>query len=197
MAGEFEVAREQYRHGRALLDELGGGVLGAFATIAAARVELLAHQPERAVQELRPTFESLAAIGERYFRPLIGALLATSLLALGASNEAAEVAAITETLADPDDTETQMLLRCVGARLARDAGKPDRAVALARDAVEIMRAADAPVMLGDALIVLSETLRDAGATVEADSAQAEALALYVRKGASTEATGLSLRAQPA
>src|SRR5581483_5003941 len=121
MDGRLEEAREQYLRGRALFEDLGGGLLRNFATIAAARVELLAAEPGKAATILQAAYYELGTIGERYYRPLVGALLAHALLLLGAVDQASRVVTEAEELADPDDTETQVLLRTVRARLCASA----------------------------------------------------------------------------
>src|SRR5439155_23630666 len=75
MNGDFDSAREEYLRGGALVEALGGGVMSGFVTIASARVELLAARPERAEQQLQAGYDSLGLLGERYFRPLVGAWL--------------------------------------------------------------------------------------------------------------------------
>jgi class 3 adenylate cyclase/tetratricopeptide (TPR) repeat protein len=65
MQADFDAARAEYRDATRILEKLGGGVLTAFATIAAARVETLAGRPEDAVGDLGMAFEALGGLGER------------------------------------------------------------------------------------------------------------------------------------
>jgi len=182
MAGEFEVARAEYRHGSALLENLRSGVMRSFASIAAARVELLADQPGEAAEKLEEAYEVLGRIGERYFRPLVGALLADALLAVGATARASDVVTEAEEMADPDDTETQAVLRSVRARLCASADAADLAVELAREAVQLTASTDASVMRANALVALADVLARIGRLSDADVALAEARTLYERKG---------------
>src|SRR5262249_32413188 len=182
MNADFDAARDQFSRGAELLADLAGGVMSAFAAIVAARIELLASRPDEAREKLQASYNSLGLLGERYFRPLVGALLAHALLASGAIDQASAVVAEAEEQADPDDTETQALLRSVRARLCAAAGATELALKLAREAVEATAAADAPSMRAGALVTLAQILADAGHPAEGASALAAARALYEQKG---------------
>src|SRR5262249_40490535 len=86
-----------------------------------------------------------------------------------------------EEQADPDDTETQVLLRSVRARLCAAGGATELALKLAREAVEATAAADAPSMRAGALVTLAHVLSEAGHVSEGASALAAARALYEQK----------------
>jgi hypothetical protein len=182
MNADFDAARDQYSRGAELLDDLAKGVMSAFATIAAARIELLASKADEATRKLQALYDSLGQIGERYFRPLVGALLAHALLATGAMDQASGVVTEAEEQADADDTETQVLLRRVRARLCAAADASELAVELARQALELTAAADAPGMRADALVTLAEVLSATGYASEGAAALADARALYEQKG---------------
>jgi len=124
----------------------------------------------------------LGAIGERYFRPLVGALLASALLAVGATARVSDVITEAEAQADPDDTETQAVLRAVRARLCASADAWELAFELAREAVELTASTDAPGMRASALETLAEVLSRSGRVHEAGAALAQAYALYEQKG---------------
>jgi hypothetical protein len=182
MNADFDAARDQYSRGAELLDDLARGVMSAFATIAAARIELLASRPEESTRKLQALYDSLGEIGERYFRPLVGALLAHSLLAQAAVDQASGVVTEAEEHADPDDTETQVLLRSVRARLCVAADASELAVELAREALELTADADAPGMRADALVTLAHVLSATGSASDGAAALAEARGLYEQKG---------------
>ena len=194
MNRDFDQAREQYLRGGSLFNDVGGGVLSNFATIAAARVELLAAQPAEAALKLQTAYDELGTIGERYYRPLVGALLAQALLLVGAIDQASTVVTEIEELADPDDTETQVLLRTARARVCASADALDLAVELAREAVELTAAADAPAMRAGALATLGEVLAAAELASDAEAALGEARALYERKGNRAAAAAVCLPA---
>jgi class 3 adenylate cyclase len=190
MNAEFDAARDEYGRGGALLDDFGAGVMSSFATIAGARVELLARRPEDAATLLETTYDSLGRIGERYFRPLVGALLSHALLEVGSPARASDVVTEAEAQADPDDTEAQVILRSVRARLCAASDASDLAFELAREAVALTEPTDAPVMRANALATLAEVLAAAGPASDAESARAEARALYEQKGNLAAATRL-------
>ena len=182
MVGDFEQAREQYDTARELLDDLGRPVATAYAAVAAARVELLAEEPGRAEEGLFPAYETLGRFGERYLRPVVGALLAQTLYALGRIEDADRIASETSRIADEDDVETQSELGGLRAKLLAGSGEFDGAAELAQRAVDILRPTDAPVMQANSLVDLAAVLREAGRREHAQAALAEALGLYERKG---------------
>ncbi len=200
MQGDFAEARELYGRAGHLLRDLGGAVLAASTSLASARVELLAGDPSRAEQELVRDYEALAAMGERYFLPLIAAHIAEAVQAQGRDSEAERLAAAAQELADADDVETQALWRRVRARVRAGEGRLDEAEALARESLTILAPTDAPMMRADALVDLAAVLL-AGGEPEGQTALEEALDLYTQKGNSVSAArvrglleDLSLRA---
>ena len=66
--------------------------------------------------------------------------------------------------------------------------RADRAVTLAREAVEILRATDAIVWQADALVDLAETLAATGDPAGARESLEEAASLYELKGSAVAAT---------
>jgi class 3 adenylate cyclase len=182
MKSDFAAADADYRAGAALLEDLAGGVMSAFATIAAARIDLLAGVPDAAAAKLQGVYDMLGQLGERYFRPLVGALLAHALLVVGAVDDAATIAVEVEEQVDPDDPETQVLLGCVRARLSVAGDAAEVALERARDAVEAAATTDAPGLQALALATLGEVLAEVGGESEARAAMGRALALYERKG---------------
>jgi len=197
MGLDLEAAREQYRLGWTLLEELGGGVVTALAALAAARVEVLAGNAGEAERVLRRTYDELGAIGERYFRPLVGAMLAETLVELSRIEEARDVSAAAAECADPDDIETLVRLRSVEARLAAARDELPAAVEHARAAVELTSEPDAPPLRAEALATAAAVLAAAGSVDEARAALAEARDLCERKGDLAFAERLALAAAAA
>jgi predicted ATPase/class 3 adenylate cyclase len=181
MQGDFDEARELYTRARALLEELGVAVVAAWTSLESSAVEMLAGDPARAEERLRPDYERLTGMGEKYFLPLLTALLARSVLAQGRAEEAAEIAGTAIELAAEDDIEPQALSRGVRARILASEGRLDEAEALAREAVELMRKTDAPVKQGDALLDLAEVLVKSGQTRAAQAVIEESKKLYESK----------------
>ena len=67
MVGDFERARDDYRRGRAILEELGLRFDASTISIDSGLVELLAGDPVAAEAELRKDYEALDAMGERNY----------------------------------------------------------------------------------------------------------------------------------
>ena len=183
MEGRFDEARRLCAQSCRLLDDRGGRVIASATSIAGpARVELLAGRADIAEEQLRDDYERLAEMDERYFRPLVAAVWAQALVALGRFEDAERAAAAAAELASADDVETEALWRCVRAKLAATRGDRDKAAALAEQAVSLLRTTDAPVMQADALLDLAEILHLAGREVDAAAAASEARLRYGLKG---------------
>jgi class 3 adenylate cyclase/tetratricopeptide (TPR) repeat protein len=183
MEGRFDEARQLGVHGARHLDDRGGGVIASATSIAGrARVELLAGRVEAAEEQLREDYERLTEMDERYFRPLVAAVWAQALAALGRLDDAEAAASAAAELSGHDDVETEAVLHCVRARLVAARGDPGLAVTLAERGVSLVRTTDAPVMQADALVDLAEVLQLAGREVDAAAAAAEARLRYGLKG---------------
>ncbi len=181
MAGRFDEARDLYRAGRATFEELGGALFIASTSLDSGQVELLADDPEAALAELGPDHDALEAMGERYLRSTITALMAQAHLAAGRMEEADRLAQVCEGLSAPDDVEAQAMWRSTRARVlaAHDA---DAAVRLAREAVDLARTTDGLAMQANALLELATVLAGLGRAADATEAADEAAELYQRKG---------------
>ena len=149
---------------------------------------MLAGDPRAAEEELRRSFESLSRIGEVYNASTIAARLAEALYLQDRDDEALAFSRKAEELAPEDDLWTQAAWRSVRAKvLARNRQTEAEALDLAREAVEMLRATDAPVWRADGLCDCAEVLEACGQTDEARELLAEALELLERKGASVPA----------
>jgi tetratricopeptide (TPR) repeat protein len=183
LGGDFERARESYRRARAVLEDLGTNVLAASLSLDSHAVELLAGDPAAAERELRRDYEALDRMGEKYLLSTIAGLLAHAVCRQGRYDEANTLCTITASVAAVDDPQSQALWRSVRAKvLAHRNGDRERAVALAREAVEILRGTDAILWQADALVDLAVTLTAVGDKSEAGRARDEAAALYALKG---------------
>ena len=179
MSGDITRGRELGTRAGELLRDLGATVLAARTSYVSARVELMAGEPAAAESRLRSDYDALTAMDERYFRPIIASLLAKSLYELNRLEEAADLAALTEEIASPDDVEALAVARAVRARLLAADGATDEARALALAAVELVAQTDAPVLRADVRMDAAEAL--AGATDERAALLEEARALYEQK----------------
>jgi class 3 adenylate cyclase/tetratricopeptide (TPR) repeat protein len=187
MAGRIAEARVEYAAARELLADLGGA-LQAYASIAAAGVEFLAGNPDDVVHDLRGVYAALGELGERYFRPLVGALLAEALQRCGDMSGAKTLAAEVAEDADASDIEAWAILHGVRASVHSAAGEQAAAVEAAQRAVHLLGDTDAPVAHAQALVRLGEALLAAGRVAEARETMPAARRLYERKG-NTAAAG--------
>jgi ATP/maltotriose-dependent transcriptional regulator MalT len=182
MRGNFERARDLYRHSRASLEELGWKLHAASTSISSGPIELLAGDPQAAEMELRKDYEALERMGDRYYRSTLAGLLAEALFDQGRYDEADTFTAISKELAAPDDVSSQFLWRTVRAKVLAVGGQISEAEALAREAVDIIRASEEPDAQAEALLGLAEILVLAGRPSEAESIARESLDLFTAKG---------------
>jgi class 3 adenylate cyclase/tetratricopeptide (TPR) repeat protein len=182
LIGMFDEARAQYRQARERLEDLGLKVLAASTSIDSGPVEMLAGDPAAAERELRRDFERLQEMGEKYLLSSVTAYLSQAVVAQGRFEEAEELSRSCEQVVLAEDVEAQSILRRVRALALANRGEGEEALALAHEAVDIIRGTDSPVMQGDALMDLAEVLRLAGRPGEAVETLEEALVLQERKG---------------
>jgi class 3 adenylate cyclase/predicted ATPase len=182
MRGDFAQARELYARARAVLSEIGGGVLGASTALDSSTVELLAGDPAAAERELVRDTELLERMGERYLLSTMDGILAQALVAQGRHAEAAVVCDKAEAAAATDDIESQVLVRSVRAELHLHAGRTGEATAAIASALELLRGAQAPNILADALVLSARVAAGRGDLRRAEQELARAAALYREKG---------------
>jgi class 3 adenylate cyclase/tetratricopeptide (TPR) repeat protein len=181
LQAEFDEARELVARAGRLRDDLGTNLLVPLTSLHSSLIETLSGNFETAERDLRTDFEMLSAMGERFFLPLVAALLAQVVYALDRPDEAAAIARDAAGMADEQDVETQALLRGVRAKVLAREGDFKDAERLATEAVTLVHAADAPVMQATALLDLAEVLSRAGHHDRARTALDEALALFELK----------------
>jgi class 3 adenylate cyclase/tetratricopeptide (TPR) repeat protein len=182
MEGDFDEARRLYRQGQDMLNELGGGTDASSTSIDSSRVEVLAGDLDAAERELRRDHEALEALGERYFRSTVAALLAEVLWAKGKEDEAVRFARTAEEIADADDVLSQVPLRMVHAKAAARSGEGPAAELMARAAVAIADETSDIELRADAMVHLSQVFEILGLDDDARSAIEVALDLYEKKG---------------
>ncbi|HTD77567.1 MAG TPA: AAA family ATPase, partial [Chloroflexota bacterium] len=185
LAGELARARALYAEARLRLSDLGGGALTAasLASLTIGRIELLADETARATDELRSEFQTLGEMGERYFRPSIGALLAQAVCASGLYHEAIAISEEVEAISPPDDPEAQAIWRTARAKAQAALGCLPEALRLTEEAVDILAATDALVWKADTLFDRAIVLMQAGRSAQATEALRQARELYLLKGA--------------
>ncbi|HET9521681.1 MAG TPA: AAA family ATPase [Candidatus Limnocylindrales bacterium] len=188
MTGDAAGARELATQARASLLELGPSVTASTTSIESAQIAFLAGDPAAADADLTRDLADLEAIGERYYRSTIAGLHARARLALGDPDGALASAILARTLADPDDSEAQILWRSAEAKVRALRGEGDDAVRLATEAVEIAGQTVDLVLHADALADLGEVLVAIGRHDDAGPPLREALALFERKGSTVAVT---------
>jgi class 3 adenylate cyclase/tetratricopeptide (TPR) repeat protein len=182
MAGRFDEGRELCAHACRLIDERGGVLASATSISGPARVELLAGRPEVAEEQLRRDFDDLTALAENWYRPNVAAVWAQALYELGRLDDAYAATVTAKELASSDDLDPQAVWMSTRAKILARRDHPGEALALAEQAVALMRTTDAPVMQADALLDLAEVNALGGRVDEAVEAAVEARLRYGLKG---------------
>lgn len=193
MKGEFQQAREFYRRGKAILEELGLGLYAAGVSQEYCDLELLAGDLAAAEAELRRACEELEGLGEKGFLSTRAACLAHVLCLQGRYEEADPFVQLAIDTGVEDDVITNVLSRTARARVAVGRGKPEEAVILAQEAVVILESTEWISARGDALVVLAEALQSGRRFRDAALVLKQALQLYEQKGNSVAAAGIGDR----
>ncbi len=182
MRGDFELARDLYRHSRASLDELGWHFHAALTSISSGFIEMLAGDPVKAEAELRRDYTALEGMGEKYYLSTTAGYLAAALMQLGRDEEAEGFTSISEDLAAEDDISSQFLWRTVRGRILARRGLFDDAERLIREALELIGRAEEPDSQAAVLADLGEVLAAAGRRDEARVAFENAASIFEAKG---------------
>jgi tetratricopeptide (TPR) repeat protein len=177
MAGRFDVARQEFKDGQAILEELGRTRQLAVHRFYGGSIELWAGDGLAAEQELRRAAKSVDAIGDRGTLSTVAALLAAALQLQGRPDEALRWAETSRRDASTADLISQVHWRTALARLV-----PDRSVELAAQAVEIASGTDWTVLQADATLCLRDVLLAADRADDAARAGDRAAVLYRAKG---------------
>jgi tetratricopeptide (TPR) repeat protein len=196
MEGRFERGRELYRRALAMLNDLGPSVTAASTSTESSRVELLAGDLEAAERELRRDDVALAALGDRFYRSTVAAMLAGVLELRGDLDEAVRLSEVAEALSDEDDVVSQVLWRVARGRAYARRDRPAEAEALVVRAIELTGQTVDISLQADVLVDLATVLHLAGRDDEALPPLAEALALYERKGDLVSAARIAAQTAP-
>ncbi len=182
MVGDLDRARDDYRNGRAILEELGLRFDASLISIDSGPVEMLAGDPVAAEAELRRDYDALDAMGERNYISSTAGLLAEALYRQGRLDDAGTFAALSEEIAAPSDVFSQHLWRGVRGKLLAHTGAHDEGIALAASGVEQTRTSDDIEGQGNALLFLAETQAIAGRLADSAASARDACALFEAKG---------------
>jgi class 3 adenylate cyclase len=177
MRGAFDAARERARFAEEIYLELDLQLAFAGLTQVTGPMELLAGDPAAAERELKRGLDILQPRGPDGYQE---ALLAEALYGQGRLDEAARHARTAEAHAPAGNVQAQVAWRGVRAKLEA-AEAPERARALAVEAISLAESTDATNLLADALADLAVVLRVAREDAAADATR-RALFLYEQKG---------------
>ena len=191
LRGRFDVSRSMLASARASLEELGlrHGLLET--DLFTGMVELIAGDPDAAIDPLRSAYEGLGTLGVGADAGQAAALLATALLACGEADEAELMAGESEALAG-QNLKTAIAWRIARAQVLAARAELEAGAALAAEAVEIAAATDLVLDHADACVVLADLRELSGDGPGAQQALADARRLYEAKGATVPAARLTV-----
>jgi tetratricopeptide (TPR) repeat protein len=182
MVGDFDRARDDYRRGRTILEELGLRFDASTMSIDSGPIEMLAGDPAAAEAELRKDYEALDAIGERNYISTISGLLAEALYRQRRFEEAEQHARVCEEVAAPSDVYSQYLWRGIRGKLMVRDGEAEQGIDLAKSGVEVTRTSDDIEGQANALMFLAEAQAASGRDEDAAGSAEDARRLFEAKG---------------
>lgn len=181
MQGSIEEARELLAQSRAILNDLGAGLLAA-VTVTPGLVELLGGNARAAERDFRASYEALERLGESNARIVSAAYLARALYDQGRYEEAEGYVQVSEALTPADDLAARTEWAPVKAKLLARRGELGAAEAVAREAVALAEPTDDLSNHAATLADLAEVLTLEGRPDEARTYAQRAVELYERKG---------------
>jgi DNA-binding SARP family transcriptional activator/ketosteroid isomerase-like protein len=182
LRGRMDAARRMIGSARRTVEQLGLTHRRLEAEVFAGFIELLDGEAASAEEHLRVAYDGLRVRGLGGEAALAGAFLGRALLLQDRVDDADEVAAEAEALAGAD-LKAAIAWRVVRALATARRRDTDRALALAREAVELASATDALLLVADARLALAGVLRIAGDVAAADAEACRAVEACEAKGA--------------
>ena len=183
MRGRFDDARRLVAAARALHEDLSQfSAAEANCGTVAGRIEVLAGDYAAAEAVLRATCAALERMGNRAYLATRSAELADVLWMQGRDEEADKWTGRSEELGASDDIPTQLVWRCVRAKLLARRGDPAEAERLVREAIQLSEQTDALDEQAKARLDLAQVLKLDGRGAEVAEAVERAIELYKRKG---------------
>jgi class 3 adenylate cyclase/tetratricopeptide (TPR) repeat protein len=183
MRGAFGEARADIARADRLAEETGlKQIAHSSGAMFLAPVELLAEDPQTALEAARRSYEAMAATGDLAFSSTAAGHVAKALGELNRWDEAERYALIATDTSAATDAESQALGREVQGLVLAHRGEFETAERLAREALAIREQGEYVDGHGDSLSTLAEVLRLAGRPAEAVESFNAALALYRQKG---------------
>ena len=182
--GRFDEARGLIARARELCRDVGLTLWEAGpVTQMAGVVELLAGDPVAAETVLQTGARKLRELGETGWLSTVLAWLAEAVYLQGRADQAYQLSAECEQLAEAGDVFSRVLWRSVRARVLADRGRTADAERLSRQAVTLADDTDSLALQADARLGLTHVLSVIGRRGPAERTLAEAIDLYQRKGA--------------
>jgi tetratricopeptide (TPR) repeat protein len=183
-AGDIEDARHALERMREITERTGQRmVLWSSWGQNVGRTELLAGDPARAEEALRPCYDSLREAGLFGFSGVVAGQLAHALVDLQRPDEAAAYATAAREEAGEADVLPQVLWRSALARSLAARGEAEEALLLAEEAVRLAGSTEWPNVIADALLDQARVLRRAGRPARLVAERATVV--YVAKGNAT------------
>jgi class 3 adenylate cyclase/tetratricopeptide (TPR) repeat protein len=179
LSGRFDEARQGWKEGVAMLEELGLPILAAGMSQERFGIEFLAGDLPAAEAVLRKACQALQDLGEKGFLSTRAALLGLCLALQGRPDEAEPFLQLA--LEAWQDESNRSFVHRARAATHLSQGALGEAEEHARQAVAEIAGKDWPNDNGDTLLQLADVLRAAGKQDDAIAVYSDALALYEQK----------------
>jgi FimV-like protein len=193
MRGDFDGARRGMAAWRQSQLERGHLIEAYGQGSTAAYFELIAGDLDRAEEILRESWDELGAMGERGFRSTVGGELGDLLARRGRLDDAEAILDEAEGISTPDDWVTVSQVTTARALVASGRGDHERAVALARAAVDLVDEHEYLTQQQTRWAAYGDVLLAAGRAGEARTAFEHARELAERKQATFVVESLDAR----
>jgi hypothetical protein len=193
LQGDPVAARAGMVQVRRVFRDLGRELSAVATAFMSGPVELLAGEPDRAVEELREACDALTAMGDKAFTSTLAALLAEAYWRCHDLPGAAAAIELSRASAGVGDVITQVRWRSVQSKLLAVEGRAEEALKLSAEAVHLVATTDEVTSQGDVLSDASEVHELLGDTSAAQVLLRDAVQRYERKGAPQAIRRLSAR----
>ena len=182
MQGKFDLARSTWATADASLKDLGMGLFSAALSITRGQIELLAGDLGTAEAVLERGYAALESMGGAFLLTGVAGVLGRVSYAQQRLDKVDRLSTTIEGMADADDLDAQTDWRLLRALARANDGHTHEALQLAKEAVEMASASDAPLLQGWALTTLADVQGAAGLPTERDATLRDAMELYRTKG---------------
>ncbi|MFZ0179381.1 MAG: adenylate/guanylate cyclase domain-containing protein [Candidatus Dormiibacterota bacterium] len=181
--GQYEDARSLFDATVEQVRERGLMTLAAISMQTGWRIETLAGDFAAAERVALAGIEQLVQLGERAWLSTQECQLGETMYALGRFAEAERWATLGLEHGGTDDVLTQTMGLQLRAKLLARRGQSGAALSLAKQADQLARSTQAPLVQGDAALTLAEVLYLAGRLDESEAETRRAVHCYEQKGA--------------